>query len=140
MFIHGSFYFSRGACNMPGMTTAAEEIRPTKAGVKFDDVTKIDLRAGKVVEAADHPNADKLLVLKVDLGAETRQICAPLKYHYRPQDLAGKMVIVVANLEPRNLRGQLSEGMILVANEGPTKARVVIVSPSEEVSPGSVVS
>ena len=117
-----------------------DEIKPPKAMVKFDDFARMDLRAARVIEAAEHPNADKLLILQVDLGSERRQVCAPLKGHYRPEELVGKMVIVLANLEPRNMRGQASQGMVLVANEGPTKQRVVVLSPSQDVSPGSAVS
>ena len=122
------------------MGTTLEETRPTKPQVKFDDFARLDLRTARIVEAAEHPNADKLLILKVDLGGEVRQVCAPLKHHYRPEDLIGKQVIVLANLEPRNMRGQASQGMVLVANEGSMKQHVVVLSPSEEVTPGSSVS
>jgi methionyl-tRNA synthetase len=122
------------------MVSPMDDIKPAKPLVKFDDFAKMDLRAAKVLEAAEHPNADKLLVLKVDLGTETRQICAPLKNHYKPDELVGKTVVVLANLEPRTMRGQVSQGMVLVANEGPTKARVVFLCPSADVAPGSVVS
>jgi methionine--tRNA ligase beta chain len=122
------------------MNTLLEESRPVKAQVKFDDFAKLDLRTARIVEAVEHPNADKLLILKVDLGGEVRQVCAPLKQHYKPEALIGKLVIVLANLEPRNMRGQVSQGMVLVANEGPGKQHVVILCPSQDVAPGSAVS
>jgi len=116
-----------------------EELRPAKTLVEFDDFAKLDLRVGRVLECRDHTNADRLIVLKVDLGTEIRQICAMLKGHYRPEELVGKQVIVVANLAPRTLRGEPSQGLILSAAEGPTKQRMVILTPSADVSVGSTV-
>ena len=117
-----------------------EEGKPAKVAVKFDDFARLDLRVARVTAAAEHPNADKLLILKVDLGAEQRQICAPLKNHYRPEDLVGKLVIVLTNTEPRNMRGEVSQGMVLVANEGAMRERVIFLTPSAEVAVGSAVS
>lgn len=117
-----------------------DEIKPAKPLVKFDDFARLDLRVAKILEAAEHPNADKLLILKVDLGSEQRQVCAPLKHHYKPEELVGKLVVVLANLEPRSMRGQQSQGMVLVANEGPMRAHVVTLCPSVDVAPGSAVS
>ncbi len=118
-----------------------EEHRPVKSAVKFDDFARLDLRVARVLECRDHPNADKLLVLRVELAAgETRQICAGLKGHYAPEELVGRQVIVVVNLEPRSMRGEVSQGMLLIAAEGPLKQRLVIVGPATEVAPGSVVS
>ena len=120
-----------------------EEVRPAKPLVEFDDFAKLDLRVARVLECREHTNADKLLVLKVDLGIGAggqRQICAGLKNHYQPADLVGKFVIVVANLEPRSMRGEPSQGMILTTSDGPMKERVVILSPAADVAPGSVVS
>jgi methionyl-tRNA synthetase len=116
-----------------------DEIRPAKAQVEFDDFAKLDLRVARVLECREHPNADKLLVLKVDLGSEQRQVCAVLKNHYQPQDLVGKLVVVVANLESRSMRGEVSQGLVLSASEGPMKQRVVVLSPSAEIAPGSAV-
>jgi methionine--tRNA ligase beta chain len=121
-----------------------EEIKPPKPLVKFDDFAKLDLRVARVLECRDHPNADKLLVLKIDLGSEQRQICAGLKSHYKPEDLVGKNIVVVANLEPRSMRGEASQGMLLAAKEpGPAGAlldHVIIVSPVDDIAPGSPVS
>jgi methionine--tRNA ligase beta chain len=116
-----------------------EELRPPKPLVEFDDFAKLDLRVARVLECREHANADKLLILKIDLGIEQRQVCAMLKGHYRPEELVGKLVVVVANLEPRTLRGEMSQGVILSAAEGPTKARMIVLSPSAEVAAGSVV-
>src|SRR5215469_6866793 len=121
-----------------------DEIRPAKPVVKFDDFAKLDLRIARVVECREHTNADKLLVMKVDLGAGegggVRQICAMLKGHYKPEELVGKLVVVVANLEARSMRGEISQGLVLSAVEGPMKQRMVVLSPSRELAVGSVVA
>jgi methionyl-tRNA synthetase len=89
---------------------------PEMAWIEFPDFQKVALRVGKVLEASAHPNADKLLVLKVDLGeARPRTICAGIKSKFTPEQLVGRNVVVVANLKPRVLRGVPSEGMILAA-------------------------
>jgi methionyl-tRNA synthetase len=116
-----------------------DEHRPAKPLVEFDDFARLDFRVARVLECREHANADKLLVMKVDLGTEQRQICAVLKQHYKPEDLVGRLVIVVANLEPRSMRGEVSQGLVLSAAEGPMKQRVVVLAPSAEIAPGSVV-
>lgn len=117
-----------------------DEIKPAKPLVSFDDFSKLDLRVAKVLECREHPNADKLLVLKIDLGSEQRQICAGLKNHYKPEDLIGRLIVVVANLEPRTMRGEVSQGMLLAASSGPMKDRVIVLAPSADMPPGSSVS
>lgn len=121
------------------MDTTMDELRPAKPLVEFDDFAKLDLRVARVLECREHANADKLLVLKVDLGSEHRQICATLKNHYKPEDLVGKLVVVAANLEPRSMRGEVSQGLILSAAEGPMKQRMVVLSPSADIAPGSTI-
>jgi len=106
--------------------------------ITYDDFAKLELRVATIVEAKIHPNADKLLVLQVDLGAEKRQICAGIRAYYTPEQLVGKQVVVVANLEPKAIRGEMSQGMLLAATD-PASGRVVIVSPVENVGVGSVV-
>jgi len=114
------------------MTDSADQIT-------FEDFTKVKLRVGRVVEAANHPNADKLLVLQVDLGDEKRQLCAGLKGHYEPEELVGKSIVVVVNLAPRAMRGETSEGMLLAAStEG--HAQIVLLTVDKQVPPGSPVS
>jgi len=86
--------------------------------IAFEDFTKVQLRVGEVVSAADHPKADRLLVLQVDVGeARPRTICAGIKSRFAPGDLVGRKVVVVVNLKPRKLRGVPSEGMILAAGD-----------------------
>lgn len=107
--------------------------------IQFDDFVKVDLRVAKVLEAFDHPNADKLIVLKVDLGTEQRQICAGIRGHYEPASLVGRNIVVVANLAPRMMRGQESKGMLLAAST-PDHSRIILIQPEAEIAPGSKVS
>src|SRR4051812_36354856 len=111
----------------------------TETTINYDDFAKLDLRVATVIECKPHANADKLLVLLIELaGGERRQICAGLRAYYPPEQLVGKQIVVVANLEPKPLRGEISQGMLLAATD-PTSGRVVIVSPSENVGVGGVV-
>ena len=107
--------------------------------IKYDDFAKLDLRVATVIECKPHPNADKLLVLHIDLGGEKRQICAGLRLHYQPEQLVGKQIIVVANLEPRTMRGEISQGMLLAATDVAT-TKVIVISPSDAAAAGSKVS
>ena len=104
--------------------------------ITYDDFAKLELKVATIVEAKVHPNADKLLVLQIDLGGEKRQICAGIKAYYAPEQLVGKQVVVVANLEPRPLRGEISQGMLLAATD-PASGKVVIITPIEAVAAGS---
>lgn len=118
-----------------------------KDTIQFDDFAKLDLRVATILAAETHPNADRLLKLQVDLGSEQRQICAGIRAFYPdPAALVGKQIIVVANLAPRKIRGEESNGMLLAASviggdaepaEAPTD--VVVVAPSKLVPPGSTV-
>jgi len=108
------------------------------ATITIDDFKKVVLKVGKVVEATAHTNANKLLVLKVDLGnGETRQVVSGIKQWYAPEQLVGKSVIIVANLAPAVLRGVESQGMVLAASSGD---QVILLSPEKEAAPGSKVS
>ena len=121
----------------PAPTPAAS---PAPSLIQYDDFAKVELRVATVLECKAHPNADKLLVLQVELaGGEKRQICAGLRQHYAPEQLAGKQIVVVANLAPRTLRGEVSHGMLLAATD-PATGKVVFIAPSETVGAGSKVS
>ena len=86
--------------------------------IAYDLFAKIDFRVATVLSAEAHPNADKLLKIRLDDGTpEGRQVCAGIKAWYDPTTLIGKQVIIVANLEPRQLRGEISAGMILAASD-----------------------
>jgi len=111
----------------------------TPGTITFDDFVKLDMRIARVVEAQEHPNADKLLVLQIDLGTERRQLVAGLKGYYEPADLVGKLIVVVSNLAPRMMRGMESQGMLLAASTE-DHTQVVLLSPMSEIAPGSGVS
>jgi len=113
----------------------------TKPEITFDDFLKVDLRVATIVEAVVHPNADRLLKLQIDLGEETRQICAGIKTHYQPEELVGMQIIVVANLAPRKIRGEESNGMLLAASNiiSEEDTQVILLSPSKPATPGSTV-
>jgi tRNA-binding protein len=86
--------------------------------ISYEHFSKLDLRVAKVVEARYHPNADKLMLLEVDVGDERKQIVAGIRQHYAPDQLVGKMIVIVNNLEPAMLRGETSNGMLLAATSG----------------------
>ena len=113
---------------------------PTTPTINFDDFAKLDLRVATVLECKPHANADKLLVLQIELAnGERRQICAGVRAYYPPEELVGKQIVVVANLEPRKMRGEVSQGMLLAATDTAT-GKVIVVSPSEQAAAGSKVS
>ncbi|MHC5021926.1 MAG: methionine--tRNA ligase subunit beta, partial [Planctomycetota bacterium] len=107
---------------------------PASDLITIDDFLKVKLRTAKVLKVEKHPNADRLLKIQVDLGDEQRQIVAGIAAHYTPEQLEGKNVIVVANLKPAKLRGEVSNGMLLAASDGD---KVIVLSPSEDCAPGS---
>ncbi len=114
-----------------------------KPQISYADFTKLDLRVATVTSAEPHPNADKLIKIQLDDGSGTpRQVCAGIKAWYEPQDLVGKQVVIVANLEPRKLRGEMSQGMILAASEVKEgdERDVVVVTVDRAVTAGSGVS
>jgi methionine--tRNA ligase beta chain len=104
--------------------------------ISIDDFRKVELKVATVKSAEAHPNADKLIVLQVDLGSEQRQICAGIRNHYTPEELVGKQVVVVANLETAKLRGLESQGMLLAASDD---GRVIILTPEKPVLAGALV-
>ena len=104
--------------------------------ISIDDFRKVELKVATVKSAEAHPNADKLIVLQVDLGSEQRQICAGIRDHYTPEELVGKQVVVVANLETAKLRGLESQGMLLAASDD---GRVIILTPEKPVLAGALV-
>lgn len=108
--------------------------------VTFNDWQKLDLRVAKILSIEDHPNADKLYVIEVDLGKlGKRKVVAGLKAYYKPKDLKNKLCIFFSNLEPATLRGVKSEGMILAACSEDHK-EVKIIQPAKEIELGSKVS
>ena len=110
---------------------------PIRPNIEFDDFTKLDIRVGTILECQKVPKADKLLQFKIDDGLETRTIVSGIAKHYQPEELVGKQVCFIANLAPRKLKGIISEGMILSAenNDG----SLAVIMPGREVKPGSEV-
>jgi len=117
---------------------ANAEPTPVKAEIVYDDFAKLDLRVGTIVAAEKVPKADKLLKLQVDLGFETRTIVSGIAEHFKPEDITGKQVVVVANLAPRKMRGIESNGMILMA--GDKAGKLHFVNPVDAIDNGSSVS
>ncbi len=105
--------------------------------VKFEEFQKLDLRVGRVISAERVQRARKLLLLKVDLGGEVRTLVAGLAEHYAPEQLVGKEIVVVANLEPKVIMGLRSEGMLLAAV---ADGKPVLIVPESEVPPGTKIS
>ena len=108
---------------------------PIRPECTFDDFMKLDLRVGTVLECAKVPKADKLLQFKIDDGLETRTILSGIAKHFNPEELIGKQVCFIANLPPRTLRGIVSEGMILSAEDNEGKLSLLTVTP--QAKPGS---
>ena len=103
--------------------------------INYEDFAKLELRVAKVIEARPHPNADKLLLLQIDVGGEQKQIVAGIKAHYTPEQLVGRLIVVVNNLAPALLRGETSNGMLLAATSG---EKVVLLTPDDpECVPGA---
>jgi methionyl-tRNA synthetase len=102
--------------------------------ISIEDFQKLDLRVAKILNVEDHPNADKLFVLKISLGDEEKQLVAGLKGHYNKEELIGKQIIVINNLEPAMLRGVKSEGMLLAAEDD---INVAILIPEKEIKENS---
>lgn len=100
----------------------------------LEEFQKIDLRIGRIVEATPHPNADRLLVLQVDLGDQRRQVVAGIKASYQPEQLVGRTVALVANLNAAVIRGVESQGMVLAAQD---EQGIVLLTTERAVTPGS---
>ena len=104
--------------------------------IPYSDFEKLDLKVGKILEVKDHPNANKLYILTVDLAEEKpRQILAGLKPYYKKEELLNKKAIFIANLEPRDIRGLESNGMILAADN--TKGKVIFLTVEKDIEAGS---
>ncbi|MCA0958386.1 methionine--tRNA ligase [Muricauda ruestringensis] len=119
--------------------TMDNKIVPQKDTITYDDFSKLDMRVGTIIEAEKMPKADKLLVLKVDTGLDTRTIVSGIAKSFKPEDIVGKKVTVLVNLAPRKLRGVESQGMILMTEN--KEGKLVFVNPDEDgVLNGEVIS
>ena len=119
------------AMNKP--ETPQKEYPPIKDPIDYEDFAKLDMRVGLVQSCEKHPNADKLLVFQVKMGNEVRQIVSGVADCYKPEELMGKKVIVLANLKPRKLRGVESNGMLLFADNGDRYEYLTTAAPDGEV-------
>ena len=122
----------------PAVPVPSPAVAQPPAQVSIEDFNKLSFRVAKITAATDHPKADRLLVLTVDLGdGAPRQVVAGIKGAYQATDLVGKHVVVVAHLKPAMLRGVESQGMVLAASN-PEEA-IVLLTPERPIRPGSVV-
>ena len=112
-------------------------IVPLKPMITLDDFKKIDMRVARVIEAVKVPKSDKLLKLQIEIGNERRQVVAGIAKHYKPEELVGKAIVVVANLQPAKLMGQESQGMILAASD--ESGNLTLVGVQSEISTGATV-
>jgi methionyl-tRNA synthetase len=126
-----SSHANPGPSHGPAAPAKPEEQRPS---INYDHFAQLDLRVAKVLEAREHPNANKLLLLRIRVGEVEKQIVAGIRGHYQPEDLVGRRIIVVNNLEPAMIRGEESNGMLLAASDGTS---VVLLQPEREIADGS---
>ena len=105
--------------------------------ITIDDFIKVDLRIGKIIHAEEVEDSRKMLKLKIDIGDEERTIFAGIKKSYTPEDLIDKLVVVIINLMPREMKFGTSDGMMLATSD---QDEIIIIQPQKNVSPGSKVS
>ncbi|MEM4357738.1 MAG: hypothetical protein QW244_00015 [Candidatus Pacearchaeota archaeon] len=106
--------------------------------VSFEEWKKLELKVGRIISVSDHPKADRLYILKVDLGDKQVGLVAGLKQSYKPEELKDKLCIVFTNLEPAVIRGVKSEGMILAA-VNKNRSKIILIGPEKEIELGSVI-
>ena len=116
---------------------ASVKVAPAKQAVTFDDFSKLDIRTATILEAEKVPKTAKLLRLKIDTGLDVRTIVSGIAEYYDPEKIIGRQISIIANLEPRKIKGIESQGMILMAED--KDGKLVMVTPSEKVSNGSTI-
>ena len=119
-------------------SVSAPNIVNEKETIEYDDFAKLDLKVGTILQAEKVEKADKLLKLEVDLGGEKRIVVSGIALHYKPEEIVGKQVVLVANLAPRKMKGIESNGMILMAEDG--SGKLIFVNPDQKTQEGSKVS
>jgi tRNA-binding protein len=107
-----------------------------KPPITYEEFAKLDLRVAKILSAREHPNANKLMLLQIDVGDEQKQIVAGIRGHYQVEQLVGRQIIVVNNLQEAVLRGEESHGMLLAAGDGES---IVLLRPDRDCAAGAVV-
>lgn len=110
---------------------------PIKTNISFEDFMKVDLRVGTIVSADDLEDSNKLIKLVVDIGIEKRQIIAGIKKFYKVEDLVGRQVVIITNLDPKSLAGYESQGMLLAANN--EEGGPVVLLPEKAVVDGAII-
>jgi methionyl-tRNA synthetase len=128
----------RGQTASPQVESTERKTSPAKPPIQYDDFAKLDLKVGTILDAVKIEKADKLLRLDIDLGIEKRTIVSGIALHFKPEEIIGKQVVVVANLAPRKMRGIESNGMILMA-ENP-EGKLYFINPDTLAENGSTVS
>lgn len=117
--------------------TMEAQSTPVKDLINFDDFSKMDLRVGTIMAAEKMPKANKLLILSVDVGVDRRTVVSGIAEHYKPEDIIGQKVCVLLNLEPRKIRGTLSQGMILMAEDD--EGKLSFLAPDAAIPSGATV-
>jgi len=136
---HGLFMTDPASPAPASTPTPAAAVPPaaeTKPLISYETFAQLDLRIATVLEAREHPNANKLLLLKIQVGDDVKQIVAGIKAHYAPETLVGTQIVIVNNLEPAMLRGEESQGMLLAASDATS---VVLLRPEKTLSSGAKV-
>jgi len=110
---------------------------PSKEAITYDEFIKIDIRTATILEAEKVPKTTKLLKLTIDTGLDIRTIVSGIAEYYEPKDIIGRQISIVANLEPRKIKGIESKGMILMAED--RDGKLVMVTPTDKVSNGSII-
>ena len=114
---------------------ANAKVAPAKANITFDDFAKMDIRAGRIVAAEKVAKTKKLLKLTIDTGIDTRTVVSGIAEYYSPEDIIGQQVSILVNLEPKQLKGIESQGMILMAENA--DGSLAFVRPDKDVKPGA---
>ncbi|MBI4398800.1 MAG: methionine--tRNA ligase subunit beta [Candidatus Omnitrophica bacterium] len=104
--------------------------------ISLEEFKKIEIRVAEIISASAHPNADKLVLLKIRVGQAEKQIVAGIRAHYAPETLPGKKIVVINNLEPAVIRGEKSEGMLLAASD---ETMLTLVIPEKDIPSGAKV-
>lgn len=104
--------------------------------ITFNEFKKLDIKTAKIISVKEHPDADRLYIMEIDLGDEKRQIVAGIRAHYSQEELTGRNIAVVTNLEPAKIRGVESNGMLLAASGDEALS---ILTPDKDLPPGSVI-
>ena len=120
-----------------GMENEEKTLVPLKTETSFDDFSKMDIRAGTILEAEKVEGTDKLLKLLVDTGHDKRTVVSGIAQFYSPDEIIGRQVSILVNLQPRKLKGILSQGMILMAED--PQGKLTFVSPEKETLNGSII-